>query len=168
MAQIPGPVPLRAVDDTDRAILQLLRRDGRATNAEIGRATDLTEGAVRHRIAQLRADGTILRFTAVTAPLGPEGLVLVRCRPDRTGEILRAVRARATDVFETSGEYDLGAFVECATIEELNRTLDAIRSIEGVDSTLTLIRLSRWSTPDARTARPARSRPRGTRAKSPR
>ncbi len=133
------------MDETDRTILKLLRQDGRATNAEIGRAVDLSEGAVRRRIAQLVQDGTIVRFTAVTAPLGPEGLVLIRCRPDRTAPILRAVRARASEVFETSGEYDLGAFVECGTMEELNRTLDSIRSLEGVVSTLTLIRLARWS-----------------------
>jgi DNA-binding Lrp family transcriptional regulator len=132
------------VDDIDRRVLQLLKEDGRATNAEVGEKIGLSEGAVRRRIARMRADGTILRFTAVTLPLGPEGLVLVRCRPGKTSAILDHVRQRATEVFESSGEYDLGAIIECGSMDALNRELDAIRAMDGVDATLTLIRLTRW------------------------
>lgn len=132
------------MDDIDRHILQLLKEDGRSTNAEVGVKIGLSEGAVRRRIARMRQEGTILRFTAVTLPLGPEGLVLIRCRPGRTGQILEHVRQRATEVFESSGEYDLGAIIECATMDALNRELDAIRALDGVDATLTLIRLTRW------------------------
>jgi DNA-binding Lrp family transcriptional regulator len=132
------------VDDIDRRVLQLLKEDGRATNAEVGEKIGLSEGAVRRRIARMRADGTILRFTAVTLPLGPEGLVLVRCRPGKTAAILEHVRQRATEVFESSGEYDLGAIIECGSMDALNRELDAIRAMDGVDATLTLIRLTRW------------------------
>ncbi len=132
------------MDDIDRRILQLLKEDGRATNAEVGTRIGLSEGAVRRRIARMRTEGTILRFTAVTRPLGPEGLVLIRCRPGRTASILEHVRNRATEVFESSGEYDLGAIIECGTMEALNVELDTIRSLDGVDATLTLVRLTRW------------------------
>lgn len=117
------------------------------TNAEIGRHTNLSEGAVRRRIARLQEKGIIVRFTTVTTPLGPEGMVLIRCRPDSTSRVLERVRPLAMEVFETSGEYDLGAILECETMEKLNATLDAVRSSEGVDATLTLIRLSRWIRP---------------------
>ncbi|MDE1819415.1 MAG: Lrp/AsnC family transcriptional regulator [Euryarchaeota archaeon] len=138
------------MDDIDRRILQLLKEDGRATNAEVGTKIGLSEGAVRRRIARMRAEGTILRFTVVTLPLGPEGLVLIRCRPGKTATILEHVRQRATEVFESSGEYDLGAIIECGTMDALNRELDAIRALDGVDATLTLIRLTRWQkTPQA-------------------
>jgi Lrp/AsnC family transcriptional regulator of lysine biosynthesis len=133
----------RFVDDVDRKLLELLREDAHATNAAIGEKVGLTEAAVRRRIARMRAAGTIVRFTIVTVPLGPEGLVLIRCRPGSTSEVLRFVRERAIEVFETSGEYDVGAFVECSTMDELNRQLDEIRSREGVVSTITLIRLAR-------------------------
>ena len=131
------------VDDVDRKILELLREDARATNAAIGQEVGLTEAAVRRRVARMRADGTIVRFTVVTVPLGPEGLVLIRCRPGSTSEVLRYVRDRSAEVFETSGEYDVGAFIECSTMDELNHELDEIRSLEGVVSTITLIRLAR-------------------------
>jgi Lrp/AsnC family transcriptional regulator of lysine biosynthesis len=131
------------VDDVDRKLLELLREDARATNAAIGQEVGLTEAAVRRRVARMRANGTIVRFTIVTVPLGPEGLVLIRCRPGSTSDVLRYVRDHATEVFETSGEYDVGAFVECSSMEELNTELDDIRSRDGVVSTITLIRLAR-------------------------
>lgn len=159
------------MDDIDRRILQLLKEDGRATNAEVGAKIGLSEGAVRRRIARMRSEGTILRFTVVTLPLGPEGLVLIRCRPGKTALILEHVRARATEVFESSGEYDLGAIIECGTMEALNRELDAIRALDGVDATLTLIRLTRWQravgAPAAPAAPPTPARPPPASARHP-
>lgn len=131
------------MDEVDLRLLQLLREDARATNAELGARVGLTEAAVRRRILLRVRDGTIQRFTISTVPLGPEGLVLIRCRPGRTAEILRAVREGATEVFESSGEFDLGAQIERSSMEELNHELDRIRSLEGVESTATLIRLAR-------------------------
>lgn len=131
------------MDDVDRKVLALLREDGRATNAAIGSRVGLTEAAVRRRIARMRRDGTIVRFTVISAPLGPEGIVLVRCRPGRTGEILGYLRSNATEVFETSGEYDVGAVIEKGSMEEFNRELDRLRALEGVVSTVTLVRLAR-------------------------
>jgi Lrp/AsnC family transcriptional regulator, regulator for asnA, asnC and gidA len=135
------------VDDIDRTILQRLREDASSTNAAIGAAVGLTEAAVRRRIRRLRSDGTIVRYTVVTQPLGPEGVVLVRCRPGRTPEILKSLQAKASEVFETSGEFDLGAVIEQPTMERFNAELDRIRSLDGVVSTVTLVRLTRTVRP---------------------
>lgn len=134
----------RAVDDLDGAILRELRRDADLTNAEIGARVGLTEGAVRYRVARLRADGILLRSTVITRPLGPEGLVLIRCRPGQTAGVVERVRAMSSDLFETSGEYDLAAAVEARSMEEFNAALDAIRALPGVEQTATLIRLTRY------------------------
>ncbi len=135
------------MDDIDRTILQRLREDASSTNAEIGTSVGLTEAAVRRRIRRLRSDGTIVRYTVVTQPLGPEGVILVRCRPGRTPEILRSLQTKATEVFETSGEFDLGAVIEQPTMERFNAELDRIRSLDGVVSTVTLVRLTRTVRP---------------------
>jgi Lrp/AsnC family transcriptional regulator for asnA, asnC and gidA len=132
------------VDELDGAILQKLRDDARSTNVEIGRAVNLTEGAVRYRIARMVEDGTIQRYTIVTRPLGPEGVVLIRCAPGRTEEVVTAVRAIASEVFEAAGDYDVGASVERASMEEFNRALDWIRALPGVEATQTLVRLTRF------------------------
>lgn len=133
-----------AMDDLDRRILQLLREDSRATNESIGAHVGLTESAVRHRVRALRADGTLLKFTVITRPLGPEGLVLIRCQPGRTSEVVERVRDLASDLFESSGAYDLGATLEAESMEGLNRALDRLRAIPGVQETVTLVRLTRF------------------------
>ncbi len=145
------------MDEVDAAILRELRHDARTTNAEIGERVGLTEGAVRHRILRLREDGVLLRSTVITRPMGPEGLVLVRCRPGATEAVVARLRAMSDDLFETSGEYDLAAIVERRTMEEFNAALDAIRGFPGVERTATLVRLTRFvgEAAEGRRVRPA-------------
>ena len=152
------------MDATDHALIRALREDSRATNAALGRRVGLTESAVRRRIERLRRDGIIVRFTLATVPLGPEGLVLLRCRPGRTEAILAKLQAIARETFETSGEYDLAASLDRGTMEELNQELDRIRSWEGVESTLTLIPLSRGRSVSRGRAPEGRARARPARA----
>jgi DNA-binding Lrp family transcriptional regulator len=154
------------VDELDGAILQRLREDARSTNVEVGRAVGLTEGAVRYRIARMIEDGTIQRYTIVTRPLGPEGLVLIRCQAGRTEEVVAAVRTIASEVFEAAGDYDLGASIERATMEELNRTLDWIRAQPGVEATQTLIRLTRFRGRGVEPADPLNDAKRAQRSRS--
>jgi DNA-binding Lrp family transcriptional regulator len=138
------PRPLGKVDDLDRAILSRLRSNSRTSNAAIGQELELSEGAVRHRIARMMSEGTILRYTVITKALGPEGLVLIRCRPGATRGVVEELRRQQADLFETSGEYDLAAAVEASTMDDFNQALDRLRGIEGVESTATLVRLSRF------------------------
>lgn len=133
-----------SVDDTDREILRLLRADGRATNRAIGQKLGLTEGAIRQRVARMTEEGILLRYTIIARPLGPDGLVLIRCRPGATEQVVERVRTIADDLFETSGEYDLAASVAAESMEAFNRQLDRIRSLSGVEETATLIRLTRF------------------------
>ena len=56
-----------AVDTTDREIIRLLQRNGRATNTEIGRALGLTETTIRKRIARL-LDAGLVSIVAVPSP----------------------------------------------------------------------------------------------------
>ncbi|MFG3280618.1 Lrp/AsnC family transcriptional regulator [Streptomyces sp. NPDC048111] len=59
----PDPVtadtPPVALDDGDRALLDLLARDGRAAPGELAAATGLSPSTVRRRITELRAAGVL-------------------------------------------------------------------------------------------------------------
>ncbi|EQD73990.1 AsnC family transcriptional regulator [mine drainage metagenome] len=162
-----GLSPLRLppiVDRYDQEILRWLRQDSRITNSRLGAAIGLTEGAVRYRISRLLRDGTIRKFTVRTAPLGSEGLVLVRLAPGTAAEVLGRLAAIGSDLFETTGEFDAAVVIERESIEEFNRALDELRSIPGVQGTATLVRLSETPrTPTDRRAASARprSRPKG-------
>ena len=55
------------LDETDRAIIRLLQRNGRASNTEIGRAVGLTETTIRNRISRLLNEG-LVNVVAVPTP----------------------------------------------------------------------------------------------------
>jgi DNA-binding Lrp family transcriptional regulator len=52
------------LDDTDKAILTLLQRDGRLTNAEIADQVGLSQSAAHRRVKQLESAGVIEGYTA--------------------------------------------------------------------------------------------------------
>jgi DNA-binding Lrp family transcriptional regulator len=52
------------LDDTDKAILTLLQRDGRLTNAEIADQVGLSQSAAHRRVKQLESAGVIESYTA--------------------------------------------------------------------------------------------------------
>ena len=51
-------------DEADKAILTLLQRDGRLTNAEIADKIGLSQSAAHRRVKQLEAAGVIERYAA--------------------------------------------------------------------------------------------------------
>jgi len=56
------------VDQLDLKILQLLQADGSLSFTEIARKLKLNESTVRKRVATLKQDGVIRKFTAIVEP----------------------------------------------------------------------------------------------------
>jgi Lrp/AsnC family transcriptional regulator for asnA, asnC and gidA len=55
------------IDQTDLAIADLLKDDGRMTNESIAEVLDVSEGTVRNRIKKM-VEAKFLKFTALTNP----------------------------------------------------------------------------------------------------
>lgn len=70
-ARVGEPAPERSqctpLDETDRAIVRFLQRDGRASNTEIGRELGLTETTIRKRVARLVGE-SLISIVAVPTP----------------------------------------------------------------------------------------------------
>ena len=128
------------MDDIDLKILKILKDDARAKYVDIARKVGLTEGAVRRRIKKLLSEGIIKKFTIETS-VEFEGIVLIETEPTMTNEVARNIKRVATKAFEVSGDYDIAAFIQAYTIDELNGKIDAIRDLPGVLNTNTLIKL---------------------------
>jgi len=128
------------MDDADRKILRILKKDARTKYVKIAELIGLTEGAVRRRVRKLVEDGAIKKFTVETTEEF-EGIVLVETEPTRTGDATEKIRKIATRVFEVSGRYDIAALIQAYTMEELNRNIDEIRNLPQVLNTNTLIKL---------------------------
>ena len=128
------------MDSIDLEILRILKDNARMKYVNIAKKVGLTEGSIRRRIKKLQEDGVIKRFTIETTAEF-EGVVLVETEPTMTSSVANNMKKIATRVFEVSGDYDIAAFIQAYTIEDLNRKIDAIRNLPGVLNTNTLIKL---------------------------
>jgi len=133
------------VDDKDKQILNILKKNARSTNTEIAKAVRLTEGSVRNRIAKLVSNGTIRRFTIETSVAARYGIVMVKAKDD-TKRMMRNITklGLSKDAYEISGEYDACIIVEGESIEDIDEKIDQIRKLKSVDDTRTFISLRRW------------------------
>jgi DNA-binding Lrp family transcriptional regulator len=136
------------MDDTDKAIIEILKHDGRATYSNIGKRVDLSEGAVRKRIKALVDSGAIRRFTVkVALAEGAEAIALLSVNPSLpTSDVSKALKkfSNVETVYEITGEYDIAAIISGFNITEVNECLEKIRRLNGVSNTNTMIILRSW------------------------
>lgn len=131
------------MDALDRRILSILKRNSRTPYLKIADQIGISEGAVRKRVKELVRNGTIRRFTILTGPVRKiRAIILISSTPgvplSRVSSSILDIQG-VTDVYEVSGEYDVLSMVEGDAVDEINRTVDKIRSVEGVAKTVTSI-----------------------------
>jgi len=134
------------LDDTSRAIIEILQTDGRRSYAAIGKEVGLSEAAVRQRVGRLLETG-VMQIVAVTDPLtlGFKRQAMVGINVD--GDI-EAVAAELTKLDEvdyvvvTAGSFDIIVELVCSDDEGLLELLNhRIRAIPAVRSSETFIYL---------------------------
>lgn len=129
------------MDEKDWAIIEILRKNARTSNSDIGRELNVSEGTVRKRIQKLMDDGTIKKFTVVLRHEGVEGVILIKTEPKKAKELFDYVNSRFDEIYEFSGRFDMAIRVNCKSLDELNTIVDELRVLEGVRTTDTLVRL---------------------------
>lgn len=128
------------LDETSKAIIEQLQRDGRRSYAEIGKAVGLSEAAVRQRVQKL-TDAGVMQIVAVTDPmrLGFSRQAMLGIRVSGDTRIVAdrlAEMAEISYVVLSAGSFDIIAEVVCEDDEGLIELLnEKIRGIEGVSST---------------------------------
>jgi DNA-binding Lrp family transcriptional regulator len=135
------------IDETDTALITLLRRDARMPVAELARKLGLARTTVQTRIDRLLEKGVIAGFTlrsgdALAAPIRATALVSIA---PRTGPaVLSRLRAlpNVEAVFTVSGRVDLVVEISAKTTQDLDLTLDDIAESKGVQSSESFIHLS--------------------------
>jgi DNA-binding Lrp family transcriptional regulator len=136
------------IDATDRGVLALLREDGRASTAQLGRRLGLSRTTVHSRIERLRTRGVIVGFTVRLGPEQERGQiqahVLITLVPRLQARAESALRKlpEVRKLYSVSGHYDSIAEVVTDTVAEMDRVLDQIGSLDGIDRTETSIVLS--------------------------
>ncbi|MEZ0066601.1 DNA-binding Lrp family transcriptional regulator [Streptacidiphilus sp. MAP12-20] len=145
----PTTVPA-ALDDTDRRVLELLGRDGRASYAEIGLLVNLSATAVKRRVDRLRERGVVRGFTVVLDPDAldwhTEAFVEVFCR-ERTPpeEILSSLRQfpEVVAAWTVTGDPDALVHLRAADTRHLEAVIERIRREPGVQRSRSTVVLSR-------------------------
>ena len=130
------------MDKVDYEILEMLRENSRITNDAIAAKVRLSEGAIRNRIRRLRDEGVIKKFTIETQVNMAEAIVLMKTQTRGSKEILRRIRRYANRLFETAGEYDVAAYLAAEDFTQINETIDKVRRVDGVTSTVTLLKIA--------------------------
>jgi Lrp/AsnC family transcriptional regulator for asnA, asnC and gidA len=120
------------LDDTDRAIIELLQHDGRMPFTRVAAEVGLTEGAIRQRVQRL-TDAGVMQIVAVTDPLslGMRRVAVVGLRVAADTEAVAEFVAAMTEVeylIATAGRYDLMLEVLVDGDAELMTLLSTIRS----------------------------------------
>lgn len=133
------------IDETDRAIVEELQRDGRVPYTRLGAAVGLSEAAVRQRVQRLIESG-VMQVVAVTNPLshGKRRMAMIGvCTEGPTDDIAKTLHGMddIDYLVVSAGSFDLMAEVVVANDGELLDLTNRIRSVKGVRSTETFIYL---------------------------
>ncbi|MDB5454404.1 MAG: transcriptional regulator, AsnC family [Caulobacteraceae bacterium] len=136
------------LDELDRKLVALLRADSREAASTLAAKLKVSRGTVQNRIDRLRARGVIQGFTIRTRPeLEANRIRAIMCiaiEGERSGAVIKALRGfpEVDKVHPTNGHWDLVAELDTETLADFSRTLDRIRTVEGIASTETSILLA--------------------------
>lgn len=135
------------MDKIDRAILEMLQRDGRMPFTEIAHTLGVSEGTVRNRVSRLVEDRA-LHIVGMVDPaalgLQTPAVVGVTVQPARVEDVARAIAEfpEVTYLIMVSGEFDLWVEVQCRDRDHLATFLnDRLLRVPGVVRTQTFITL---------------------------
>ena len=128
------------MDDLDRQILDILRRDARTPYTEIAEQVGTSEGTVRNRVERLLEDGIIERFTVSTRTGNIKAMIEVSVKVNvHTTEISETVAEwdQVDFVWQVSGEEDVVLWVDAADTGAVNQLITRAREMDEVENTKT-------------------------------
>ncbi|AZQ15451.1 MULTISPECIES: Lrp/AsnC family transcriptional regulator [Halorubrum] len=128
------------MDDLDRRILSILRRDARTPYTEIADRVGTSEGTVRNRVDRMTEEGVIERFTVTTRTGNVKAMIeiSVEMNVDTAAVGERMVDWEEVDfVWQVSGEDDVVLVVDAVDTRAVNELISQAREMDEVKSTKT-------------------------------
>lgn len=139
------------MESADRRIIELLRRDGRMSFTDLGKAIGLSTSAVHQRVRRLEERGVIAGYAAIVdatalgtpltafvsiAPLDPTA-------PDDIPDRLRGIDA-IDACYSVAGDANYLLRVRVGTPQELEELLGTVRARGGVSTRTTIVLTTPW------------------------
>jgi Lrp/AsnC family leucine-responsive transcriptional regulator len=139
------------LDETDYALLDLLRSDARRTLADMGGHVSLSVSAVKRRVDRLEELGVITGYTTVVdqSKLGRhlEAFAELTFAGDtKVADIAGVARGLpgVQAIFTTAGDPDALVWIRVEDVNDLARVIDLLRRSGRVTGTKTLMVLDTW------------------------
>ena len=136
------------MDDLDRKLIALLRRDGRESASSLAKKLRVSRATVQNRIARLLSRGTIQGFTVRIRPDDDKArvraIMCIAVEGERSTKVVRGLEglAEVSAIHTTNGRWDLVAELDTAGLAEFSGALDRVRLIEGIAQTETSLLLA--------------------------
>ena len=137
-----------ALDDTDRELISLLRKDARLTVAALATKLGVSRGTVSNRLRKLEDEQVIVGYTLKLRPDAEPNQIRAWMGVLVEGNQTRAVTASllgepgVAALHDTNGRWDLLAELRAESMAELSNVLERIRLIKGIANTETSILLA--------------------------
>lgn len=128
------------MDELDRRILDILRRDSRTPYTEIADRVGTSEGTVRNRVERLLEEGVIERFTVATRTGNVKAMVEIGVDVDvDTGAMSERMAEwpEVDFVWQVSGAEDVVVVVDATDTGTLNELITRARELDDIVSTKT-------------------------------
>ncbi len=136
------------MDETDQKLIAALRENARQSTAELGRKLGLSRTTVQSRIERLERRGPIAGYTVRLTEDFERGAVRAHVMITVSPKAARAVEAALRAIPEVrllhsvSGAFDMIVHLVAASTVEMDRLVDDIGALEGVERTTSSIILS--------------------------
>lgn len=126
------------MDDIDREIIRLLRKDSRMPFLHIAKTIGTSEGTIRHRVKELTIRGIIKKFT-IDAKSTYFAFIGIKTDPkEKTINVLKRIKKSGIEkAFEVTGKFDALIFLGEMPREDANKIIDSIRATKGITATET-------------------------------
>lgn len=137
------------LDKHDKKLISLLSLNSRSSTTTLARTLELSRSTVQDRIKKLEHRGIIggytIRLNEEYKDRQISAQVMMTFHPKYSDAILQALKkmTNVVTVLAVSGIYDMITTVSAETTEELDKTLDDIGSLAGMEKTTTSIILSK-------------------------
>ncbi|WP_020592469.1 Lrp/AsnC family transcriptional regulator [Kiloniella laminariae] len=139
---------MRELDETDRAILQVLRKNARETIKGISAQTNLARSTVRHRLQKLESDSVITGYrvelkSAATSGFG--AFLFVRLKRTPAIALIEEIASfpEVLRCYSLAGDPDLLIEVRAGSPEALNEVRNRISNNPVVEELRTSLILNR-------------------------
>ena len=136
------------IDETERKIIHVLQKDGRASLRKISEEVAVSLGTVSNRVNRMEGSGII---TGYSVRLDPEKVgwslnvvIGLRIEKGRLIEIQEKISRdyRVCGVYDVTGDYDSMVIARAKDREDLDDLIKNVMSVDGIERSLTQLVLN--------------------------